>query len=211
MIQKLYDWKDVADSQLGKAVALSLVLLTFVMMVMPNIEVRKQKYTAVQTELVDLPPEEREQLEAPPTEIQIDVPIVISDELSSDKSDPALAAKYEQALSQLGSTRITTASSIAEKEEMKDFTPYDDPPVIIGELRVEYPDFAKRAKVQGTVMLEVEVYKDGTMGNVKVLKSITGLDQAAIDAVRKVKFQPGKSSGQPVNTIVTIPVTFKLN
>jgi len=37
------------------------------------------------------------------------------------------------------------------------------------------------------------------------------LDQAAIDAVRKVRFQPGRSSGQPVDVLLIIPVEFKLN
>ncbi|HOH79771.1 MAG TPA: hypothetical protein PLO35_08610, partial [Candidatus Cloacimonadota bacterium] len=99
-MNRYYDWKDVANAQFGKAVTLSLVLLTFVMLVTPNIEARKQKFTASQTELVDIPMEERERLEPPPTEVQIEVPIVISDELSSD-NDPALTAKYEQALAEI--------------------------------------------------------------------------------------------------------------
>jgi protein TonB len=78
--------------------------------------------------------------------------------------------------------------------------------VIIGELKPEYPDFAKRARVQGTVVLNVEVFKDGSVGNITVQRSVTGLDESAISAVRKIRFQPGKSSGQPVDTTVIIPV-----
>ncbi len=210
MVNRYYDWKDVANAQFGKAVTLSLVLLTFVMLVTPNIEARKQKFTASQTELVDIPMEERERLEPPPTEVQIEVPIVISDELSSD-NDPALTAKYEQALAEIGNIRSTTASSLTRDGEMVIFVPYDDPPVIIGELKPVYPDFAKRARVQGTVVLNVEVFKDGSVGNITVQRSVTGLDDAAIDAVKKIRFQPGKSSGQPVDTTVIIPVDFRLN
>ena len=210
MVNRYYDWKDVANAQFGKAVTLSLVLLTFVMLVTPNIEARKQKFTASQTELVDIPMEERERLEPPPTEVQIEVPIVISDELSSD-NDPALTAKYEQALAEIGNIRSTTVSSLARDGEMVNFVPYDDPPVIIGELKPVYPDFAKRARVQGTVVLNVEVFKDGSVGNITVQRSVTGLDDAAIDAVKKIRFQPGKSSGQPVDTTVIIPVDFRLN
>ena len=210
MVNKYYDWKDVANAQFAKSVALSLVLITFVLMVTPNIEARKQKFTATQTELVDIPMEERERLEPPPTEVQIEVPIVISDELSSD-NDPALTAKYEQALAEIGNIRSTTASSLARDGEMVNFVPYDDPPVIIGELKPVYPDFAKRARVQGTVVLNVEVYKDGSVGNITVQRSVTGLDDAAIDAVKKIRFQPGKSSGQPVDTTVIQTVDFRLN
>jgi len=210
MISKLHDWKDVANAQFGKALTLSLVLTLFVLMVTPRIEVRRQKFTVSQTELVDIPMEERERLEPPPTEVQIEVPIVISDELSSE-NDPALTAKYEQALAEIGNIRSTTASSLNRDGEMVNFVPYDDPPVIIGELRPEYPDFAKRARVQGTVVLNVEVFKDGSVGNITVQRSVTGLDDSAIAAVRKIRFQPGKSSGQPVDTTVIIPVEFRLN
>ncbi len=132
------------------------------------------------------------------------------EELRSD-NDPALTAKYEQALAEIGNIRTTTASSLAGDGEVVNFVPYDDPPAIIGELKPVYPDFAKRARVQGTVVLNVEVYKDGSVGNITVQRSVTGLDDAAIEAVRKVRFQPGMSSGQVVDTTVIIPVEFRLN
>ncbi|MCB5229843.1 MAG: energy transducer TonB [Candidatus Cloacimonetes bacterium] len=210
MENKMYDWKDVANAQFAKAVSLSLVLLMFVLMVTPNIEVRKQKFTTTQTELVDIPMEEREKLEPPPTEIQIDIPIVISDDLSEGQTDPELLAKHEQFLTEFGTPRPTTSLFDGEGE-MVEFVAYDDPPVMIGELRVIYPESAKRTNTQGTVVLEVEVYRDGRIGNIHVRRSIIGLDQAAIDAVRKVKFQPGKSGGHPVDTMVIIPVDFQLN
>lgn len=215
MVSNIKDWKDVANAQFGKALALALALTLFAMMVTPNIEARKQKFSASQTELVDIPMEEREKIEPPPTEVQIEVPIVISDELS-DSNDPALDQKYEQALSEIGNIRSTTAASLSGQDDRPfDFVPYDDPPVIIGNLSPEYPDFARRARVQGTVTLEVQVYKDGTVGSIKVLRSVQsgpgGLDEAAIAAVRKIRFQPGKSSGNPVDTTVNIPIEFKLN
>jgi len=212
MAMKYSDWKDVANSQLAKAVTLALVLTTFVLVVTPNIEARKQKFTVTETELVDIPMEEREKLEQPEVEVKIEVPIIISDELSTT-SDPAIAAKYEQALAQIGDISITTSSALSRDRdgEMVKFEAYDDPPVIIGELRPDYPDAAKRTRTQGTVVLEVEVYRDGTVGNVRVQRSIIGLDDAAIAAVRRVRFQPGKSGGHPIDTLVIIPVEFRLN
>ncbi len=145
-------------------------------------------------------------------------PLRISDmeairELMAEQTnyDSALTAKYEQALAEIGNIRSTTASSLARDGETVNFVPYDDPPVIIGELKPVYPDFAKRARVQGTVVLNVEVYKDGSIGNITVQRSVTGLDDAAIDAVRKIRFQPGKCDNQPVDTTVIIPVKFILD
>jgi len=77
------DWKDIANAQFSKALALALALLLFAMMVTPKIEARKHKFTSSQTELVDIPMEQREKIEPPPAEVQIEVPIIISDELSS--------------------------------------------------------------------------------------------------------------------------------
>jgi len=215
MKHDITDWKDIANAQFSKALALALALLLFAMMVTPKIEARKQKFTSSQTELVDIPMEQREKIEPPPTEVQIEVPIMISDELSTS-NDPTLDAKYEQALAELGNVRSTTAASLSGgfEDRMVDFVAYEDPPVIIGSIAPDYPDFAKRARVQGTVVLEVEVYADGVVGDIRVTRSVQsgpgGLDEAAIAAVRKIKFQPGKSGGNPVNTTVIIPIEFKL-
>jgi TonB family protein len=205
-----YDWKDNANAQFGKALALSLTLLIFGMMVTPKIEVRKQIFKTDQMELVDIPMEEREKIEPPETEVSIDVSFEISDDLGTQEID---MASFEQAISQIGNIYSTTASaSTVQDDRPVNFVAYDDPPVVIGTISPEYPDFARRAKQQGTVVLEVEVLKDGSVRNIEVKRSIPGgLDEAAIAAVRKVKFQPGRSSGQPVDCLVIIPVEFKIN
>ena len=213
MNTKLYDWKDIANAQFSKALSLALVMTLFAIMVTPKIESKKQKFTSTQMELVDIPMEEREKIQPPETEVQIDIPLVISDELGS--SDDVDITKYEQALSQIGDIYSTSSSTTKTDEKPVNFVPYDDAPVMIGNLSPEYPSFAKRAGIQGSVVLEVEVYKDGTIGEIRVRRSLQpgpgGLDEAAKAAVRKVKFQPGKSSGQAVDTMVIIPIEFKLN
>ncbi len=203
------DWKDQADSQFSKALALSLTMVLFVMMIAPNIEVRKQVFKTQQLELVDIPMEEREKIEPPEAEVSIDIPLVISDELGTEDVD---MAAYESAISQIGNINITTSSSLTQIDETPvNFVPYDEPPVVIGKISPVYPEFAKRNKVQGTVVLEVEVLKDGSVRNIRVKRSVPGgLDEAAIDAVRKTKFQPGRSSGQPVDVLLIIPVEFTL-
>ncbi len=204
------DWKDQANSQFSKALALSLTILLFAMMVTPKIEVRKQVYQTTQMELVDIPMEERERIEPPETDVQIDIPLVISDELGTEEVD---IAAYEGALSQIGNINITTTSSLSQMDETPvNFVPYDEPPVVIGSISPVYPEFARRNRVQGTVILEVEVLRDGSVRNINVRRSVPGgLDEAAIEAVRKVRFQPGRSSGQPVDVLLIVPVEFKLN
>ncbi len=203
------DWKDYADSQLSKALALSITMLLFIMMVTPRIEVRKQVFKTQQMELVDIPMEEREKIEPPETELEIDIPLVIGDDFGEESVDIEV---YERALQEIGNINPTTTSSLTQDDTPVNFVPYDDEPVPLVSISPVYPDFALRNKIQGTVILEVEVLKDGSVRDVRVRRSVPGgLDQAAIDAVKNVKFQPGRSSGQAVDVLLIVPVEFKLN
>jgi TonB family protein len=86
-------------------------------------------------------------------------------------------------------------------------------PRVLREVKPQYTADAMRAKVQGSVWLECIVMPDGSVGEVKVTKSldpIFGLDQEAIKAARNWRFSPGMRQGQPVPVIITIELTFTL-
>lgn len=74
-----------------------------------------------------------------------------------------------------------------------------------------YPDAAKRARVQGIVILECTIDTQGRVSNVNVLRGVPLLDQAAIDAVRQWVYTPTLLGGAPVPVIMTVTVNFKLN
>lgn len=74
-----------------------------------------------------------------------------------------------------------------------------------------YPDIAKQARVQGIVILECTISPQGKVTNVKVLRGIPLLDQAAIDAVRLWVYSPTLLNGVPVPVIMTVTVNFRLN
>ena len=83
----------------------------------------------------------------------------------------------------------------------------------IREVRPAYTAGALAARLQGFVLLEVEVLANGTIGNVKVLRSldrIHGLDVEAIKAARQWVFLPGTHAGKPVDVIVQIQLDFNL-
>jgi TonB family protein len=75
----------------------------------------------------------------------------------------------------------------------------------------EYPLIAQSARVQGVVILEVVVGSDGTVTDVRVLRSIPLLDQAAIDAVRQWEFEPTYLNGAAVPVTMTVTVQFTLS
>jgi periplasmic protein TonB len=75
----------------------------------------------------------------------------------------------------------------------------------------EYSDDGRKGRIQGTVELLIVVKADGSVDFQNVRKSLGyGLDQKAIEAVRKWKFLPGKKDGAPVATLVSVSVNFSL-
>jgi len=86
-------------------------------------------------------------------------------------------------------------------------------PKLIREVKPQYTAQAMRAKIQGEVLLECIVQPDGSVGNIRVVRSLDGafgLDQEAIKAARQWRFQPGTLKGQPVSVLVTIAIAFTL-
>jgi len=74
-----------------------------------------------------------------------------------------------------------------------------------------YTAEAMRAKIQGNVELEVIVSVNGTVGSVRVTKSLDpGLDQEAMKCARQWLFKPGTLQGSPVDVYVTLIIEFRL-
>jgi TonB family protein len=73
-----------------------------------------------------------------------------------------------------------------------------------------YPAEAQGARVQGVVILEAVIGENGTVRDVRVLRSIPLLDQAAIDAVRQWEYTPTHLNGKPVPVVMTVTVQFIL-
>ena len=75
----------------------------------------------------------------------------------------------------------------------------------------EYSEEARKAKFQGTVVLFVVVDEKGNPKDLRVIRPLgLGLDQKAIEAVEKWRFNPGKKDGKPVPVQATIEVNFRL-
>jgi protein TonB len=83
-------------------------------------------------------------------------------------------------------------------------------PALIHRVEPDYPGVAVAAKVTGTVILEATVNEAGAVTDVRVLRSILLLDQAAIKAVKQWKYQPLVLNGQPVPFILVVTLTFSL-
>lgn len=85
-------------------------------------------------------------------------------------------------------------------------------PVPIFKVEPEYTQEARDAKLQGTVMLRVEVDQEGIPRNIEVVKQLgLGLDENAVKALRKWRFRPGMKEGKRVRVQAVVEMAFRLN
>src|SRR5689334_20883979 len=84
-------------------------------------------------------------------------------------------------------------------------------PTLLSKIEPEYSEEARKAKHQGTVTLYIQVDPSGRAINMKVMHSLgLGLDEKAMEAVKKWRFKPGTKDGKPVTVEAQIEVNFRL-
>jgi TonB family protein len=89
-------------------------------------------------------------------------------------------------------------------------------PVLIGgigqlQAGIEYPSFDRTARNQGQVVVQFVVDEAGVPSQIVVVRSVSpGLDEAAAQAVRRARFEPGRQNGRPVKVRFSLPVTFRI-
>ncbi|CAN5426964.1 hypothetical protein BH09BAC1_BH09BAC1_23900 [soil metagenome] len=124
-----------------------------------------------------------------------------------------------------GTYSVTTADTVATEEDCRIKTSEIVVPEQLAQYpggqaalesfiktNLKYPTKAKEAGISGTVYVEFEVAKDGTIINPKVVRSINvDLDAAALAVVKKMgKFKPGTTGGKAVASKMVLPISFKL-
>lgn len=102
------------------------------------------------------------------------------------------------------------------EEENVIFEAVENPPEIIGGLKslqekLYYTEIAKRAGIEGRVIVSAIIDKNGNVANAEIYVSLSDdLDQIALKAVKELKFIPGMQRGKPVIVRMSIPIVFKL-
>ena len=82
-------------------------------------------------------------------------------------------------------------------------------PTKIKDVKPVYPAIAQSARVAGAVVIEATIGPDGKVIDAKVLRSVSLLDQAALDAVRQWEYSPTLLNGVPVPVVITVTINFK--
>lgn len=86
-----------------------------------------------------------------------------------------------------------------------------NPPRLLREVKADYTEDARRRSISGEVVLEIVVRRDGSVGDVRILKGLDrGLNDRAVQAVRQWRFAPAERQGAAVDVIVEVGVDFTL-
>ncbi len=104
-----------------------------------------------------------------------------------------------------------------EEEEIPPFLPFEDQPKIIGGIAaiqklIKYPEIARKAGIEGQVIINVLVSKEGVPTEFQVIKSLgnNGCDEAAIEAIKQVRFIPAKQRDRAVPFRISIQIKFQI-
>lgn len=196
------------------SIILALLIMILAFKFFPRVESEQMAVDAAQ-ELVDVEDVEiTKQETAPPPPPKPPIPI----EAPSD--DELEDIEIEDTEIDMEEEIAAPPPPVAEEEEevsVDFFVAVEEMPNPIGGIaaiqqKIIYPEIAKRAGVQGRVYVKAFVDEAGVVRKAEVIKGIgAGCDEAAIDAVLKTKFTPGRQRGQAVKVQVSIPILFKLN
>ena len=159
---------------------------------------------------------------APPPQVAIAQPVA-PPSVAVPVPVPDAEAPPEQIIASQEELAVSTPG-VSEGEQLVVAPPEDDGlprfgeyvyveelPEVVTKTQPVYPDLARDAGVDGTVLVQALVGKDGKVKDAKVTKSIPMLDAAALAAVKQWVFKPALSNNKPVAVWVAVPVRFTLN
>lgn len=110
---------------------------------------------------------------------------------------------------------MTTIPTLSGDEEYLAFS--EEMPSPVGGMEaimkiITYPSIAKKSGTQGKVFVLAYINENGSVHDVKIVKGIgAGCDEAAVDAIKKTKFNPGKNKGTAVKVKLSLTINFKLS
>lgn len=156
-----------------------------------------------------------EQPEKPPIVPRPQVPVAVpNDEVISEE-----ILDIDAELNIDESLELPSPPSQEEKQEEEEesfFIIVEQMPELVGGLgtissRIHYPEQARKAGIEGRVIVQFIVNKEGGVENPVVLRGIGGgCDEEALRVVRTLKFKPGRQRGTPVRVRSSLPIVFKL-
>ena len=189
-------------TRIGALIACILGLFTFygLQRFEPEFDIESEGQIIIEN--IEIP--EAQQFETPPPPARPSIPIESEDE---DLADDLTIEETD-----LDNFDAWDAPPPPPSGPQFKFIPYDDPPRPITPIKPVYPDIAQEAGIEGQVLVQCFIDEKGKVKETIVVKGIpnTGLNESAVQALRKTRFRPAKQRERPVGVWITIPINFKL-
>lgn len=206
------DLKAKSKKMLELSLAISLLLHILIFVIFPKFEFEAVE-VAQATVLVKVDEiEQTEQVRRPPPPNVPAVPVESEDE------DVADDVTIDETTFDFADVPPPPPPPPEEEEEIPPFLPIEDQPTIIGgyeaiRKHLKYPEIAKKAGIEGSVYIRALIGKDGSPEKIEVLKGLgnVGCNEAAVEAVKHVRFTPAKQRNKTVKFWFTIPIKFQLS
>ncbi len=196
------------------AVALLLVITAFSVDFRPRKSVSLEMPTQELVTINDIV-QTRQEIKPPPPP-RPPVPVEVPDDEILEEDDLNLDASLDIDTPLADLPPPPPVEEEVEEEELDFFEIVEEMPSMIGGLKalsadLSYPMLAQRAGIEGTVIVRILIDESGVPGTPFILKSVHELlDNAAVTAVLKQRFAPGRQRGRAVRVQMAIPVRFRL-
>ncbi len=181
--------------------ALLIIIFTFYAFKKFEVGVKLPESPDIKIEVVEIPP--TEQIQRPPPPARPMIPIEAEDdELLDDVTIEETEVVFE--------ARDDTPPPPPEDDEVFEFFAVSEKPVLIKKAVPRYPDLARKAQIEGKVVVTVTIDKKGNVESAKIFKSVPMLDEAAQAAALQCRFKPAKQRDKFVRVKMNIPFDFHL-
>jgi len=188
--------------EISLIIALLLMIFTFYAFKKFEVGTKLPENVDIKIEVVEIPP--TEQIQRPPPPARPSIPIEAEDDemlddVTIEETEVVFEARDE-----------APPPPPSDDEEVYEFFAVSEKPVLISKAVPQYPDLARKAQIEGKVVVTVTIDKTGNVEDAKIFKSVPMLDEAAMAAAMMCRFKPAKQRDKFVKVKMNIPFDFHL-
>nr|MEE4267697.1 energy transducer TonB [Candidatus Krumholzibacteria bacterium] len=185
----------------------ALIIVAILWALFPDIKPNPYKLRQEEFEVVDI--EDQEVIELPPPPVEAPPPPKVIEAAPDDEVTEDV--EIADTLMDLD-TAITSTTAQYDLGGDTGFVASSEKPKFKTRAKADYPEMARRAQIEGTVIVKVLVGPDGLVKDAQILQGVNPiLDKQALIAARKWTFFPGKQRNIPVKAWMAIPFNFRLH
>ena len=213
MIRKKHadaDLKAIYPKVLRHSTSLTLFLMVGLTILFPDMKIEsKSTQKVIEVLKVEDIPETHQKKRPPPME-RPKIPLPTEDE---DVPDDVTIADTELDFDApvVDIPRPMDKNDVEVEEEILEFWIVEQKPKLIQRVNPVYPEMARRAGLQGQVMVLFIVTREGRVAEPQVLKGPEIFRAAALEAVRQFRFKPAMQNDRAIAVRMTIPIRFRLH